>query len=222
MQSCETNPDELIPKLGPLNRAPTNLEVHLVSETFHSAASSSQNIWHSVHPPFLKLNINSKNSGTWTAVLYRQSHHWFWKQWLSTPAPPVNLLFIKLILTFLCSTAFAHTFCFSWNRFILFPCLAKVISPMNLSHYLLWTFWIAFVFLPVKGFFYSVRPTKRTSVTTLCGNFVIIYIDFIRVSKWSYRFKKKKKKALRCTGLELHTYTKYKTYLYIVLHFLSL
>lgn len=40
----KTNPKELISKLGPLNRSFNNLEVHLVSETFYSAALSSPNL----------------------------------------------------------------------------------------------------------------------------------------------------------------------------------
>lgn len=44
MESCETNPNELIPKLGPPNRTPNDSEVHLVSETFHSAAFNCWNV----------------------------------------------------------------------------------------------------------------------------------------------------------------------------------
>lgn len=129
-----------------------------------------------------------------------------------TLAFPINSLLIKLTIIFLCSWAFAHTLCFSWNKFSITSMPGKghfSWEPVPLPSV---DFLGSFCFpSPPQAFFYSVRPTGRTSVATLCGHFdLLLHIDFIRVSEWSYcRFVAAK--VLRYTGLDIHIYTKTKT-----------
>lgn len=128
-------------------------------------------------------------------------------------APAFNLLFIKLITVFLCSWAFADTFCFSWNKYSLLPCLEKFTSAVDLSHYLLLTFWIAFGVSQLK-----VSSTQGGQLgeqiwqhrVAVWG--VKIYTDFIRVNEWRYRFVKQ---VLRCVGLDILTYIKNKNSSYL-------